>query len=77
MKIEEGKYYSIQYNSEGNIIAMFCNQCNFSVSRLECKPTKNGHRWPSMVHKIKKHLRDTHEINLYRRKLRQASARLS
>ena len=44
MHIEEGKHYSVQYNSEGNIIAMFCEHCNFSVGRLECKPTKTGHR---------------------------------
>ena len=67
MKIEEGKHYSIQYNHEGNIIAMFCNHCNFSVGRLECKPTKTGHRWPSMNHKIKRHLRDEHNINLYKK----------
>ncbi len=67
MRIEEGKHYSIQYNSEDHIIAMFCEYCNFSIGRLECKPTKTGHRWPSMSHKIKKHLKGEHNINLYKK----------
>ena len=67
MRIEEGKHYSIKYDPDGNILAMFCNYCNFDISFLNCGRTKTGHRWPFMIHKIKRHLRDIHEINLYKK----------
>lgn len=61
------EHYFIKYSSDGNILAMFCNYCNFGVSAFGSARTKSGHHWPFMVHKIKKHLRDEHNINLYKR----------
>ena len=67
MKIEEGKHYYIKYDPDGNILAMGCAYCDFCVTFLHCRRTKTGHRWPFMVHKIKRHLRDEHDINLYKK----------
>jgi len=66
ISIQEGQHYSIKYLYD-NISAMFCNYCNFSVTMFECGKTKTGHRWPFMVHKMKRHLRDEHGINLYKK----------
>ena len=61
------EYYKIRYDFYGeNIIAMYCNYCNYCISRMEVKATKSGHRWPRMSNSIKKHLRDAHNINLYK-----------
>lgn len=62
------QHYKIRYDIYGeNIIAIYCNYCDYGTYRMEVKPTKTGHRWPGMSHNIKRHLRDMHKINLYKR----------
>lgn len=66
---EGGEHYTRKYNYDGHIVAIFCNYCDYGVSRLEVRATKIGHKWPRMSHNIKRHLRDKHGINLYKRKV--------
>ncbi len=61
------KHYDIMYDLYGYISKMCCNHCTYIVTRYEVKATRTGHRWPGMSHVMKRHLRDTHDINLYRR----------
>jgi len=62
------EHYAIVYDFYGeNISKVVCNHCNYMITHYEVKKTKAGHRWPYMVHNVKKHLRDIHGINLYKR----------
>jgi len=67
MKSNLKQHYEIVYRNDGYIKSIWCNYCDFGVSRLEVKATKTGHRWPRMSHIIKRHLKDKHNINLYKR----------
>jgi hypothetical protein len=61
-------HYDIMHDHDGNIEKICCNHCDYFVGAWEVKPTDRGHRWPRMGHIIKRHLRDIHGINLYKRK---------
>lgn len=62
------EHYEIIYDPYDNIRAIGCKYCDYFITRSDVKATKSGHRWPAMSHAIKRHLRDKHSINLYRRK---------
>lgn len=61
-------HHTVKYSYDGErITAMFCNHCDYSLRALDFKRTRTGHRWPRMSHAMKRHIRDEHNINLYKR----------
>jgi hypothetical protein len=62
-----GEHYEIQYDSEGYVRKVVCRHCDWFITFTDVKPTRTGHRWPRMVIAAKRHLRDNHGINLWKR----------